>query len=284
MKIICITAAYRRYLVLKAGSTHNATPNRVEPRLRASLCILKIHGDALFLCIRDLLGYLRGDKMNFFKRMKEDMDVVFDQDPAARTYIEVFLTYAGLHAVWFHRLAHFFYKHKLRFIARVISQISRFITGVEIHPGAKIGRRFFIDHGMGVVIGETCEIGDNVTIYQGVTLGGTGNEKGKRHPTIKDNALISTNAQVLGSITIGRNSKIGGGSVVLKDVPDHSTVVGVPGRVVVQDGRKVRRNLDHHKLPDPVAERCERLQEEIDRLREEINQLRGEKQHGNNDL
>lgn len=222
--------------------------------------------------------------MGIFKRMKEDMDVVFDQDPAARTYFEVFLTYSGLHAIWFHRVGHFFYKRRFFFIARVISQTSRFITGIEIHPGAKIGRRFFIDHGMGVVIGETCEIGNDVTLYQGVTLGGTGHEKGKRHPTIKDNALISTGAQVLGSITIGENSKVGGGSVVLKDVPDHSTVVGVPGRVVIRDGQKVRRDLDHHKLPDPILDRCDRLQREIDSLRKELNQLKGEKEHGNKDL
>ena len=139
-----------------------------------------------------------------FKRMKEDMQTVFEQDPAARTYIEVFLTYSGIHAVWAHRVAHFFFKRKFFFIARVISQMSRFWTGIEIHPGATIGRKFFIDHGMGVVIGETCEIGNNVTIYQGVTLGGTGKEKGKRHPTIQDNVLIATGAKVLGSITVGQ--------------------------------------------------------------------------------
>ncbi|MFS0675080.1 serine O-acetyltransferase [Ornithinibacillus sp. 179-J 7C1 HS] len=211
--------------------------------------------------------------MGFFKRMKEDMDVVFEQDPAARTYFEVFLTYSGLHAVWSHRIAHAFYKRKLFFIARVISQISRFFTGIEIHPGAKIGRRLFIDHGMGVVIGETCEIGDNVTIFQGVTLGGTGKEKGKRHPTIKDNALIASGAKVLGSITIGENAKIGAGSVVLKDVPDNSTVVGIPGKVVIQDGKKVMR-LDHHKLPDPVEEKCSDLQAEIDQLKAEITKLK----------
>ncbi|PAV27933.1 serine O-acetyltransferase [Virgibacillus profundi] len=209
-----------------------------------------------------------------FKRMKEDMDVVFEQDPAARKYIEVFLTYSGLHSIWSHRIAHAFYKKKLFFIARVISQVSRFFTGIEIHPGAIIGRRFFIDHGMGVVIGETCEIGDNVTVFQGVTLGGTGNEKGKRHPTIKDNALISTGAKILGSITIGESAKVGGGSVVLKDVPDHTTVVGIPGRVVKQNGEKVRRDLDHHKIPDPVADRCQHLQQEIDELRAEIAKLK----------
>lgn len=212
--------------------------------------------------------------MGLFSRMKEDMDVVFEQDPAARTYIEVFLTYSGLHAVWSHRIAHAFFNRKLFFLARVISQISRFFTGIEIHPGAKIGRRLFIDHGMGIVIGETCEIGDNVTIYQGVTLGGTGKEKGKRHPTIMDNALIATGAKILGSITIGENSKVGGGSVVLKDVPANATVVGVPGRVVVQDGEKVRRDLDHHKLPDPIIDRCNALQSEIDMLKGELAKLK----------
>ncbi|HEX6593759.1 MAG TPA: serine O-acetyltransferase [Bacillota bacterium] len=214
--------------------------------------------------------------MGLFKRMKEDMDVVFEQDPAARSYFEVFLTYSGLHAIWWHRLAHAFYKRRFFFIARALSQLNRFLTGVEIHPGARIGRRFFIDHGMGVVIGETCEIGDDVTVFQGVTLGGTGKEKGKRHPTIKDNALIATGAKVLGSITIGENSKIGAGSVVLKNVPDHCTVVGIPGRVVVQNGKKVRKekDLDHHKLPDPVADRCNQLQKEIDALKDEIAKLK----------
>lgn len=220
--------------------------------------------------------------MGIFKRMKEDMDVVFEQDPAARTYLEVFLTYSGLHAVWLHRIAHAFYKKRLFFIARVISQVSRFLTGIEIHPGAKIGRRLFIDHGMGVVIGETCEIGDNVTIFQGVTLGGTGKEKGKRHPTVKDNVLISTGAKVLGSITLGENSKIGGGSVVLKDVPPNSTVVGIPGRVVVQDGVRVK-DLDHHKLPDPVADRMRILQEQIDELKQEIERLKEGRQLQNVD-
>ncbi|SFB33766.1 serine O-acetyltransferase [Lentibacillus halodurans] len=222
--------------------------------------------------------------MGIFKWMKEDMDVVFDQDPAARSYIEVFLTYAGLHAIWSHRIAHFFFNRRLHFIARVISQISRFFTGIEIHPGAKIGRKLFIDHGMGVVIGETCEIGDNVTLFQGVTLGGTGKEKGKRHPTVKDHAMITTGAKVLGDITIGNSSKVGAGSVVLKDIPDHSTVVGVPGTVVVQNGEKIRKNLDHHKLPDPVTDRCEQLQEEIDRLKEEIAKLKEVKQNGDHDL
>ncbi|MEW9053415.1 MAG: serine O-acetyltransferase [Neobacillus sp.] len=212
-----------------------------------------------------------------FKRMKEDIEVVFEQDPAARSYLEVILTYSGLHAIWSHRLAHAFFKRKFYFIARVISQISRFFTGIEIHPGAKIGRRFFIDHGMGVVIGETCEIGDNVTVFQGVTLGGTGKEKGKRHPTIKDNALIATGAKVLGSITIGENSKIGAGSVVLKEVPANSTVVGVPGRVVIQDGQKINRNLDHCNLPDPIADRIVEMQNEITILKQELHDLKQER-------
>ncbi|MEH7180878.1 serine O-acetyltransferase [Neobacillus vireti] len=216
-----------------------------------------------------------------FKRMKEDIEVVFEQDPAARSHIEVILTYSGLHAIWAHRIAHAFFNRRFYFFARVISQISRFFTGIEIHPGAKIGRRFFIDHGMGVVIGETCEIGDNVTVFQGVTLGGTGKEKGKRHPTIMDNALIATGAKVLGSITIGENSKIGAGSVVLKEVPPNSTVVGVPGRVVIQNGKRITRDLDHSNLPDPIADRIRDLQDELADLRNELYELKKERKKMN---
>lgn len=205
--------------------------------------------------------------------LKEDIDTVFDQDPAARSYIEVVLTYSGLHAIWAHRIAHAFYKRKLYFLARIISQVSRFFTGVEIHPAATIGRRFFIDHGMGVVIGETCEIGDNVTVFQGVTLGGTGKEKEKRHPTILDDALIATGAKVLGSITVGKGAKIGAGSVVLKDVPDHSTVVGIPGRVVVQNGKKINRDLNHQDLPDPISDRFKELEREMEKLKGELASL-----------
>lgn len=222
--------------------------------------------------------------MKFLRRMREDMDVVFEQDPAARTYLEVFLTYSGLHAIWAHLIAHRLYKWRLYFIARAISQISRFFTGIEIHPGAVIGRRFFIDHGMGVVIGETCEIGDNVTIYQGVTLGGTGHERGKRHPTIGNNALIATGAKVLGNITIGENSKVGAGSVVLKDVPNNSTVVGIPGRIVKQNGKKISQKLDHHLLPDPVLERLNRMQKEIEQLKSEIKTLKEGSNNVNNHL
>ncbi|WP_113929735.1 serine O-acetyltransferase [Bacillus sp. P14.5] len=204
-----------------------------------------------------------------FKHLREDIQTVFDQDPAARNSLEVILTYSGLHAIWAHRLAHAFYRRKFYFLARVISQLSRFFTGVEIHPGAVIGRRFFIDHGMGVVIGETCEIGDNVTIFQGVTLGGTGKEKGKRHPTIRDNALVATGAKVLGSIIVGENSKIGAGSVVLKDVPANSTVVGIPGKVVIKDGVKVK-DFNHTDLPDPVADRCTDLENQILALKQKL--------------
>jgi serine O-acetyltransferase len=211
------------------------------------------------------------------KMFKEDIEVIFDQDPAARSYIEVILTYSGLHAIWSHRLAHAFFKRKLYFLARTISQISRFFTGIEIHPGAKIGKRFFIDHGMGIVIGETCEIGDNVSVFQGVTLGGTGKEKGKRHPTIRDNVLIATGAKVLGSITIGENSKIGAGSVVLKEVPPNSTVVGIPGKVVIKDGMKVKKDLNHTDLPDPTADRFKQMEKEIAGLKVELDNLKKER-------
>lgn len=208
-----------------------------------------------------------------FSVLKQDIDTIFEQDPAARSYLEVILTYSGLHAIWAHRLAHGFYKRKFYFIARVISQISRFFTGIEIHPGARIGRGLFIDHGMGVVIGETCEIGDNVTLYQGVTLGGTGKEKGKRHPTILDGALVATGAKVLGSITVGECARIGAGSVVLKDVPPNSTVVGIPGRIVVQNGKKVapaEKDLNHSNMPDPVADRLKSLEQELEKLKQQV--------------
>ncbi len=211
-----------------------------------------------------------------FSRMKEDIEVVFEQDPAARRVVEVVLTYAGLHAIWSHRVAHALFKRKLFFLARAVSQVSRFFTGIEIHPGAKIGRRFFIDHGMGIVIGETCEIGNDVTIFQGVTLGGTGKERGKRHPTLHDNVLVATGAKVLGSITIGENSKVGAGSVVLKNVPPNATVVGIPGTVVIQDGVKVKRNLDHQDLPDPVTDKCDMLEHKISVLRDEVKRLSDE--------
>lgn len=210
-----------------------------------------------------------------FKTLREEIQVVFDRDPAAKSVLEVIFCYPGFHAVINHRIAHFFYKKKFYFIARLISHISRFLTGIEIHPGAKIGKGLFIDHGSGVVIGETAEIGDNVTIYQGVTLGGTGKEKGKRHPTIGNNVTISTGAKVLGSFTVGDNAKIGAGSVVLKSVPPNCTVVGVPGRIVIRDGVKVEDSrtevdLEHHMLPDPIEEILIAMQAKIAELEKRL--------------
>lgn len=212
-----------------------------------------------------------------WQTLREDIDAVFERDPAARSTLEVVLTYAGLHAIWGHRIAHWLWKNKWFTLARIVSQASRFFTLIEIHPGATIGRKFFIDHGAGVVIGETCEIGDNVTLYQGVTLGGTGKEKGKRHPTIGNNVIIATGAKVLGSFKIGDNCKIGAGSVVLQEVPPNSTVVGIPGKIVVQDGKRVTGDLDHCNLPDPTADMLRQMQKEIDQLRREVQQLREEK-------
>ncbi|BAU26143.1 serine O-acetyltransferase [Aneurinibacillus soli] len=210
-----------------------------------------------------------------FKKLQEDISVVMERDPAARSKLEVVLTYSGLHAIWFHRISHRLWKRNLPTLARMVSQLGRWLTGIEIHPGARIGKGLFIDHGMGVVIGETCEIGENVTLYQGVTLGGTGKEKGKRHPTIGDNVLIATGAKVLGSMKIGDNSKIGAGSVVLKEVPPNSTVVGVPGHVIIQDGVKVQQQaFDHTNMPDPVEELLQSMQNEIEQLRNEVNQLK----------
>lgn len=210
-----------------------------------------------------------------FRSLKKEIQAVFDRDPAAKSLIEVLLCYPGLHAIILHRVAHFFYRRRLFFIARLISHFSRFLTQIEIHPGARIGEGFFIDHGAGVVIGETTEIGDNVTIYQGVTLGGTGKEKGKRHPTIGNNVVISTGAKVLGAIYVGDNSKIGAGSVVLKDVPPNSTVVGVPGKVVVRDGQRVQEPIDlrHDLLPDPVAELINGLCLELEQLKRRVAEL-----------
>lgn len=189
-----------------------------------------------------------------------------ERDPAAYGFVEVLLIYQGLHAIYYHRIAHFFYKIKLEFLARIISQYSRLITAIEIHPGAKIGRRLFIDHGMGVVIGETSIIGDNVTLYQGVTLGGTGKQKTKRHPTIGDNVVVGAGAKVLGSITIGDNSYIGANAVVVKDVPPNSTIVGVPGRITKQDGKKIDTSLDHRHILDPIMQQIEELKDRIKKL------------------
>ncbi|ATO49542.1 serine O-acetyltransferase [Brevibacillus laterosporus] len=219
-----------------------------------------------------------------FARMKEDIQIVFERDPAARSTWEVVLTYAGLHAIWGHRVANRLWKKGWKTSARFVSQITRFFTGIEIHPGATIGRRMFIDHGAGVVIGETCEIGDDVTIYQGVTLGGTGKEKGKRHPTVGNNVIIASGAKVLGSFKIGDYSKIGAGSVVLQPVPPHSTVVGIPGRIKMQNGKKVECDLDHVNLPDPILEMIRDMQKEIAQLKMELDQVKKEKSNNEHTL
>jgi serine O-acetyltransferase len=204
-----------------------------------------------------------------FGTIREQLDTIFREDPAAKSVLEIILCYPGFHAVLLHRLAHRLYNAGIPLIPRVISQCSRFFTGIEIHPGATIGCRFFIDHGMGVVIGETAEIGDDVLIYQGVTLGGTGNEKGKRHPTIGNHVVIGTGAKVLGSITIGDNVKIGAGSVVVKPVPDNSTVVGIPGRIVRM--RNVANEvLEHGRLPDPEKDEIEDLKKRVEDLEQRL--------------
>jgi len=212
-----------------------------------------------------------------FSRMNEDINSVFDRDPAARNVLEVLFCYPGLHAIWMHRIAHWLWTHELLFLGRFTSQISRFITGIEIHPGAKIGRKFFIDHGMGVVIGETAEIGDNVTMYHGVTLGGVTWDKVKRHPTIGDNVVIGSGAKVLGPFTVGENSKIGSNSVVVKEVPPNSSVVGIPGRVVMTEGQQpVKPDLQHGNMPDPEAKAISCLFDQIRDLDRKFVALAGE--------
>ncbi|MBN1290166.1 MAG: serine O-acetyltransferase [Actinobacteria bacterium] len=202
-----------------------------------------------------------------FAVFREDIQAVRDRDPAATDTLEIVLSYPGLHAVWMHRIANHLYRRNIPLVPRLISMFARATTGVEIHQGATIGRGFFIDHGMGVVIGETTEIGNNVTLFQGVTLGGTGKEKGKRHPTIGDNVVVAAGAQVLGPITIGENSKVGAGSVVLHSVPPNCTVVGVPGRVTVRSGERISpADLHHENLPDPVLEMFNRIERRLDKL------------------
>ena len=207
-----------------------------------------------------------------FKTLKEDIQTVRARDPAARSIAEIILCYPGLHSSWLHRIAHSLWQHKLRLLARFLSHISRFLTGIEIHPGARIGRRFFIDHGAGVVIGETAEIGDDVLLYQGVVLGGTTLEKKKRHPTLRNNVVMGAGAVTLGAITIGDGARIGSGSVVVKSVPPGATVVGVPGKIA-KDSREHPMDLEHGKLPDPVAEAIRLVLKEQDRLEERLNRL-----------
>ena len=216
-----------------------------------------------------------------FKRLKKDIQVVFDRDPAARSVWEVVFCYSGLHAIWFHRLSHKLYLRGWVLLPRMISNLARFLTGIEIHPGATIGEGLFIDHGTGIVIGETAELGKNVTLYQGVTLGGTGKEKGKRHPTIGDNVVVASGAKVLGSFTVGEHAKIGAGSVVLKEVPPYATVVGIPGKIVCMYGEKVRGGEDevdlrHDQLPDPEGQMLFCMQHHLQLLQEKITKLEKE--------
>lgn len=208
--------------------------------------------------------------MSILDAMREDVRVILERDPAAVNTLEVLLAYPGLHAVWLHRLAHSLWRAQVPVIPRLVSHANRFLTGIEIHPGATLGRRIFIDHGMGVVIGETAVVGDDVLMYQGVTLGGTGKERGKRHPTVGSNVVIGVGAQVLGAITIGDHVRIGAGSVVVKDVPAYSTVVGVPGRVVVVYDPETGRT---EKLPDPEAEMLNCLRDELLKLEAQVSQL-----------
>ncbi len=198
--------------------------------------------------------------------LRKEIRAIFERDPAAGGFLEVLLTYSGIHVLIFHRIAQPLYRMRIPFLPRWISQVGRFFTGSEIHPGATIGNGLFIHHGMGVVIGETTVIGDNVTLYQGVTLGGTGKEKGKRHPTVGNNVVIGAGAKVLGNIKIGDNSYIGSNAVVIKDVPDNSTVVGVPGRITKQDGKKIDVNLDHIHVLDPLLQELEELKNRLDKL------------------
>ncbi|MGZ4731467.1 MAG: serine O-acetyltransferase [Terriglobales bacterium] len=207
--------------------------------------------------------------------ISEDVATVLERDPAAKSRLEVFLCYSGLHALWFYRINHWLWNRGFFLLGRWLSQCARFLTGIEVHPGARIGRRLFIDHGMGVVIGETTIIGDDVTMYQGVTLGGTGKEHGKRHPTIGDNVVIGGGAKILGNVTVGKNCRIGAGSVVLRNVPDDSTVVGVPGHIVFRNGKRVVIT-DPKQINDPLSEALSAVATEVNKLRELVHKLEGE--------
>lgn len=211
---------------------------------------------------------------HIFSLMREDVANVLEHDPAAKSRLEVFLCYSGLHAVWCYRVNHWLWNHKLFLAGRCMSQAARWLTGIEIHPGAKIGRRLFIDHGMGVVIGETAIVGDDVTLYQGVTLGGTGKEHGKRHPTIENNVVVGGGAKILGNIVVGENCRIGAGSVVLRSVPDDSTVVGVPGHIIFREGKRVVIT-DPKQINDPLSEALSAVVTEVHRLRERVQKLEG---------
>ncbi len=208
---------------------------------------------------------------NVLRVLREDVAAVRERDPAATSTLEIIFTYPGLHAIWLHRVANYLHVRRVPALPRLISMWARRMTGIEIHQGATIGRGFFIDHGMGVVIGETAEIGENVTLFQGVTLGGTGKEKGKRHPTIEDNVVIAAGASVLGAITVGKNSRVGAGAVVLQDVPPNCTVVGVPGRITMCSGERVTPiDLHHENLPDPVLDTFNAIERRLDRLEQKL--------------
>lgn len=209
-----------------------------------------------------------------FKEIYDDIRAAKERDPAARNMVEVFLLYSGLHAIIWYRLAHWFHRHHCLFIARAISQFARFLTGVEIHPGAQIGRGFFIDHGSGIVIGETTIIGDNCTLYQGVTLGGTGKDTGKRHPTLGNNVMVGSGAKVLGPFTVGNNVKIAAGAVVLNEIPDNCTAVGVPAHIVNKGRRTEQQDMDQVHIPDPVSQQLCRMTLQIERLERELEALR----------
>ncbi len=206
--------------------------------------------------------------------LRESVEAVRERDPAARSTAEILLLYSGVHAIAAHRVAHRLHEEKHFFSARCVSQAARHLTGIEIHPGATIGHNFFIDHGMGVVIGETAEIGNNCTLYQGVTLGGTGKDVGKRHPTLGNNVMVGAGAKVLGPVRIGSHSKIAANAVVLREVPDHSTAVGIPAKVVRRDGVKVKDDLDQIHIPDPVAQQLSRMEAELAALRAEVARLK----------
>ena len=218
-----------------------------------------------------------------FAQLKEDLKVVFERDPAVRSVFEIIFCYPGFHAMLFYRLSHWLWNNQLKFLGRFVSHIGRFMTGIEIHPGATIGRGFFIDHGMGVVIGETAEIGDNCTLYHGVTLGGTSWAKEKRHPTLGDNVIIGAGAKILGPFTLGDHCKVGSNSEVVKEVPENATVVGIPGRIVLSGEKRVGVDLEHDKLPDPVAkavscvfDQLHRLEDQVEKLQEEQKRLKAE--------
>jgi serine O-acetyltransferase len=221
--------------------------------------------------------------MGFFAHLREDIDAVLERDPAASSRLMVVLCYPGLHAVWTHRITGRLWRAKWKLVARMLSQIARFYTGIEIHPGAEMGRRIFIDHGAGVVVGETSIVGDDVTLYQGVTLGGTGHERGKRHPTLRDGVFVGSGAQILGNICIGQNSRVGAGSVVLQDVPPNSTVVGVPAHIVYQNGERVLIT-DPKQVKDPLSHVILVLSEEVKRLRLRVDCLDGQLEQATRDL